>query len=135
VTPGDDRTEAEVIATAMLARGIPADIVLTEDGATNTGENVVLSLPILEARIGLRNIDSVIALGKHCTSIRYLMTLERHWPDVRKTLAPVNYYGHPSEDWHRHPASRARVLSEWRKIGPYKEAGFIVDWHAWKSER
>jgi len=130
LTPGDDRTEAEVISTAIMARGVPGDVILTERSATNTGENVVLSLPILEKGIGLQNIESVIALGKHCTSIRYLMTLQRYWPEVRKTLMPVNYYGHPLEDWHRHPVSRARVLSEWRKIAPYKEAGFIVDWTA-----
>ena len=83
-TPGDDRTEAEVISAAMMAAGVPADIILTEAAATNTGENVAFSLPILEARIGVKSSGSVISLGKHSTSVRYLMRLQRYWPDVRK---------------------------------------------------
>jgi hypothetical protein len=73
-------------------------------------------------------IGSLIAVGKHCTSVRYLMTLQRHWPEVRKVLVPVSRYGHPANQWHLHPASRERVLSEWRKLGPYKKPGFIADW-------
>lgn len=130
LTPGDARTEAEVISAGMRQCGVPSEIILTEQRAANTGENVIFSLPIIDARIDRREIKSVIALGKHCTSVRYLMTLQRHWPEVRKMLAPVGYYGHPVEDWHRHPKSRERVLSEWRKIEPYKQAGFIADWPA-----
>ena len=40
VTPGSDRSECEIIAGAMVARGVPADIILREDCAMNTGENV-----------------------------------------------------------------------------------------------
>ena len=129
-TPGDDRTEAEVISEGLRAAGVPEEVILTEHAATNTGENVIFSLPIIDSHLGRANIRSVIALGKHSTSVRYLMTLERHWPQVRKMLAPVSYYGHPPEDWPRHPATREKVLSEWRKLRPYKEAGFIADWSA-----
>lgn len=128
LTPGDDRTEAEVISSAMVARGVPASVILTEHQASNTGENVIFSLPIIDAEIGRAKVGSVIALGKHCTSIRYLMTLQRHWPEVRKMLVAVNYYPHPAGEWHRHLVSRQRVLSEWSKLEPYKAAGFIVDW-------
>jgi uncharacterized SAM-binding protein YcdF (DUF218 family) len=128
LTPGDERTEAEVISEGMKRAGVPAEVILTEHRASNTGENVIFSLPIIDARIDRQRVSSVIALGKHCTSVRYLMTLQRHWPEVRKMLVAVNYYGHPAEDWHRHPRSRERVLREWRKIEPYKQAGFIADW-------
>lgn len=126
-TPGDEQDEATVLSRRMIEEGVPAEVILTEHAATNTGENVVFSLPILERRIGLANIGSVIALGKVCTSIRYLMTLQRHWPQVRKMLWPVNYFGHPVAGWPRHPLARARVLGEWRKIEPYKAAGYIAD--------
>ena len=126
-TPGGDADEATVLKELMIEAGVPAEAILTEHAATNTGENVILSLPILNRRIGLSNIASVIALGKVCTSIRYLMTLQRHWPQVRKMLWPVNYFGHPVADWPDHPLARGRVLSEWRKIEPYRAAGFIAD--------
>jgi len=127
MTPGDEADEATVLSRLMVEAGIPAEVILTEHAATNTGENVILSLPILERRIGLANIASVIALGKVCTSIRYLMTLQRHWPAVRKMLWPVNYFDHAVAEWPHHPVSRHRVLAEWRKIEPYKAAGFIAD--------
>ena len=126
-TPGGDADEATVLKRLMIEAGVPAEVILTEHAATNTGENVIFSLPILDRRIGLSNIASVIALGKVCTSIRYLMTLQRHWPQVRKMLWPVNYFGHPVVDWPDHPLARGRVLSEWRKIEPYRAAGFIAD--------
>ena len=126
-TPGGEADEATVLKRLMVQAGIPAEVILTEHAATNTGENVILSLPILERRLGLASIGSLIALGKVCTSIRYLMTLQRHWPEVRKMLWPVNYFGHPVHEWPQHVVARARVLNEWRKIEPYKAAGFIAE--------
>src|SRR5204863_1380956 len=81
--------EAFVLHRAIVAAGVQSEVIAIEARATNTGENVLFSLPILEQRIGLKNIRSLIALGKVCTSVRYLMTLQRHWPEVRKMLYPV----------------------------------------------
>ena len=102
--------------------------ILTEHRATNTGENVIFSLPILEARLGLANIHSLIALGKATTSVRYLMTLHRHWPQVRKMLVTVNHLPYPMEEWPKHPELRDKVLAEWRKVAAYRDLGFISDW-------
>jgi uncharacterized SAM-binding protein YcdF (DUF218 family) len=126
-TPGGDEDEATVIARQMIAAGVPGEAILTEHRATNTGENVILSLPILEARIGLARIGSLIALGKTATSARYLMTLQRHWPAVRKMLVTVNHLPHPMADWPSHPVARDKVLTEWRKIEDYRARGFIAD--------
>ena len=120
--------EAFVLQRGIVQAGVPDDAVLLEPRATNTGENVIFSLPIIDARIGLKNICSVIALGKVCTSVRYLMTLQRHWPEVKKMLFAVNYFGHPIERWPQHAVTRARILREWHKLKPYKQAGFIADW-------
>jgi hypothetical protein len=67
VTPGSDRSECAVIKPLMVQGGVPADRILEEHRATNTGENVLFSLPILEAAIGLKNIKSVICLGNTWT--------------------------------------------------------------------
>src|SRR5882724_5974605 len=55
ITPGDHRSECEIIKAAMVARGVPAERILEEHRAQNTGENVIFSLPIIEAQIGLAN--------------------------------------------------------------------------------
>src|ERR1039457_5793954 len=63
VTPGSGRSECEIIKAAMVARGIPPERILEEHRSTNTGENVIFSLPILGSALGLNNIRSVICLG------------------------------------------------------------------------
>jgi uncharacterized SAM-binding protein YcdF (DUF218 family) len=128
VTPGSTLSECEVIKTSMVARGIPAECILEEHRATNTGENVMFSLPVLEAAIGLKNIRSVICLGNTWTARRYPMTLHRHWPEVEKMLISVDSFETPLALWHTDPDFRARILSEWDKIEPYKAKGFIAEW-------
>ena len=128
VTPGSPRSECEIIKAAMIASGIPPERILEEHRATNTGENVIFSLPIIEAAIGLANIRSVIGLGNSWTARRYPMTLHRHWPEVEKMLITVDSFATPLALWHTDPAFRIRVLSEWDKIEPYKAKGFIAEW-------
>jgi uncharacterized SAM-binding protein YcdF (DUF218 family) len=128
VTPGSPCTECEIIKAAMVARGIPPERILEEHRALNTGENVIFSLPIIEAQIGLANINSVICLGNTWTARRYCMTLQRHWPEVEKMLITVDSFETPRALWHTDANFRRRVLSEWDKIEPYKARGFIAEW-------
>jgi len=127
-TQGNPRTECSLIKAGMVEGGVPAELILEEHRATNTGENVVFGLPVIEAALGLASIESVICLGKICTARRYPMTLHRHWPEVDKMLVTVNPYAVPVERWHTDPLFRARVLAEHAKIEPYKAEGFIADW-------
>jgi len=127
-TQGLARTECAIIKQGMVTGGVPAELILEEHRATNTGENVLFSLPVIDAALGRQNITSVICLGKICTARRYPMTLHRHWPEVDKMLVTINPFATPVERWHTDPAFRARVLQEWRKIEPYRAKGFIADW-------
>ena len=130
VTPGSHLTECEIIKTAMAARGIPSERILEENRALNTGENVVFSLPIIDAALGLARLRSVICLGNSWTARRYPMTLQRHWPQVEKMLITVDAFDVPRSLWHTDAEFRRRVLSEWDKIEPYKASGFIAEWPA-----
>ncbi|MET4357871.1 uncharacterized SAM-binding protein YcdF (DUF218 family) [Bradyrhizobium sp. RT9b] len=130
VTPGSEQSECTIIKAAMVAAGIPADLILEEHRAMNTGENVIFSLPIIDAALGLRNIRSVICLGNTWTARRYPMTLHRHWPDVEKMLLTVDSFATPRALWHTNVEFRRRVLHEWDKIEPYKARGFIAEWPA-----
>jgi len=128
LTHGSDLTECGIIKDGLVSRGVPADLILEEHRATNTGENVIFSLPIIESKIGLSKIRSVICLGNLWTSRRYPMTLHRHWPDPEKMLVVVNHYDTPNDLWHTNAELCSRVLSEWNKIEPYKASGFIAEW-------
>jgi len=128
ITPGSERSECAIIADAMISRGIPRELILREDRAMNTGENVIFSLPVIDAALGLANIRSVICLGNSWTARRYPMTLHRHWPEVEKMLVTVDSFATPRARWHTDPEFTRRILSEWDKIEPYREKGFIADW-------
>jgi uncharacterized SAM-binding protein YcdF (DUF218 family) len=128
ITPGSTLSECEIIKAALVARGIPAEKILEEHRSLNTGENVIFSLPIIDAALGLNNIRSVICLGNTWTARRYPMTLHRHWPEVEKMLVMVDSFETPRPLWHTDPEFRRRILLEWDKIEPYKAKGFIADW-------
>ena len=128
VTPGSALSECEIMTEAMIARGIPADIILREDRANNTGENVILSLPVIDAALGLKNIRRVICLGNSWTARRYPMTLHRHWPEVEKMLVMVDSFATPRRLWHTDAEFSRRMLAEWDKLEPYMAKGFIAEW-------
>ena len=128
ITPGADRSECDIIAGAMIARGIPAEAILREDRAMNTGENVIFSLPVIDAALGLKNIRGVICLGNSWTARRYPMTLHRHWPGVEKMLVTIDCFATPRALWHTDPEFARRILCEWDKIEPYKAKGFVAEW-------
>jgi uncharacterized SAM-binding protein YcdF (DUF218 family) len=130
VTAGSHRSECEFIKALMVAGGIPSDRILEEHRATNTGENVMFSLPIIEASLGQKNIRSVICLGNTWTARRYPMTLHRHWPEVEKMLITIDSFAVPRALWHTDPEFRRRMLREWDKIEPYRARGFIAEWPA-----
>jgi uncharacterized SAM-binding protein YcdF (DUF218 family) len=128
VTPGSSLSECAVIKAAMVQGGVPSARILEEDRATNTGENVIFALPVIDAAIGLKNIRSMICLGNTWTARRYPMTVHRHWPEVEKMLITIDSFATPRERWHTDPEFSRRVLAEWDKIEPYKAKGFIADW-------
>ena len=128
VTPGGARSECEIIKAEMAARGIPPERILEEHRAQHTGENVIYSLPVIDAALGLASIRSVICLGNTWTARRYAMTLHRHWPEVEKMLVTVDGFKTPRALWHTDAEFSRRMLHEWDKIEPYKARGFIAEW-------
>ncbi|MGZ5198365.1 MAG: YdcF family protein [Telluria sp.] len=124
-TRGKQETEADVIGERLLQLGVPAEVMILEKSATNTGENVIFSRQKLGETIALAEIKSVLVIGKICSLRRYLMTLERHWPGLVTSACPVNYFGVAREHWHTHDVFRARVLAEFEKIPLYLQRDFL----------
>ena len=124
-TGGQPRSEAELIGERLVELGMPASSLILETAATNTGENVILGRAAVAQSMDLASVRSVLVIGKVCSTRRYLMTLQRHWPGLRMSVCPVNYFGVPVERWHEHEEFRARVLSEFGKIPAYLDQGFL----------
>ena len=70
VTGGLRRSECEVIKALMVERGVPAERILEEHRATNTGENVIFSLPVIEAAVGLKAIRPSRETSQPIASLR-----------------------------------------------------------------
>jgi uncharacterized SAM-binding protein YcdF (DUF218 family) len=124
-TGGQARPEAEVIAERLVQLGMPREALILETAATNTGENVIFSRRKAEETIGLDSIKSLLVIGKVCSMRRYLMTLERHWPQPQRFACAVNYFGVERECWHEHEEFRSRVLSEFEKIPEYLHLDYL----------
>ena len=96
VTPGSEHLGMRQSSRRRWSRAaFPLTIILREHRAMNTGENVIFSLPVIDAALGLHNIRSVICLGNSWTARRYPMTLHRHWPEVEKMLVMVDSFATP----------------------------------------
>lgn len=121
------QTEANYIAALLMEKKVPARAILRENKATNTGENVRFSLPILDKEIGLDKIGSVIAIGKVYAARRYLMTLERWLPGRELISAPVNdFLATEKQHWDRHPRFSRVVREQIRRIPDYMEKDFLA---------
>ncbi|MEW7848759.1 YdcF family protein [Massilia aurea] len=119
--------EADVIAARLIALGVPDSVLIRETEAMNTGENVRFGRARVADVMDLAAIRSIVVIGKICSTRRYLMTLQRHWPGPTLSVFAVNYFGTPAERWHEHDEFRARVLGEFDKIPRYLAQGFLEE--------
>lgn len=126
-TGGIARSEAAIIGEELVRLGIPESILILEHAASNTGENVIYGRQKVAETMDVSAVRSVLVIGKVCSTRRYLMTLQRHWPGLLMSTSPVNYFGVPVERWHEHDEFRARVLAEYEKIPIYLQQGFLED--------
>jgi len=119
--------EADDIADKLVKKGVPEKDIIRERRATNTGENVLFSKPLIDQKIGLHNVHSILAVGSIIASRRFLMTLERHWPEPHKMMAPANPFRAPTDKWYTLKLFRQKVLKEYDKIPKYLKCGFIAE--------
>lgn len=127
VATDDGRLECDRMRDRLVKMGVPEDKIIVENQATNTGENVTYGMKLLDKKMGLKNIESLIGIGQIHASRRFVMTLEKHWPDVIKMFSTPNYYPVKREDWHKDKNFKTDVMREFNKIAPYKKNGFIAE--------
>jgi uncharacterized SAM-binding protein YcdF (DUF218 family) len=106
--------------------GVPAQQILIENQATNTGENVRFSRALLEAR-GI-HIDKVILVQKPYMERRSYATFQRFWPEkkviVTSPQIPYEAYSLPHLD-------KTQVISilvgDLQRIKLYPQLGFQIE--------
>jgi len=119
------RTEAETFADVAVSRGVPRKAILLESRSTNTGENVVFSRELLEAR-GIRP-RRIILVQKPYMERRAYATFLRRWPgpEVRVASPPI-----PFDDYFTPDLPRDLVINilvgDVQRMTLYAERGFQV---------
>jgi len=122
------KNEALEMSKKLIAFGIRDEDIILENMSTNSLENVLFSKKIIDEKLGLNNIKSIIVIVKHYHSRRALMTLKKHFPkNIKIILATYEVYGFNKNNWFESEAGREKVLGEWDKILRYTEKGNIEE--------
>ena len=122
--------EADEMLKELVALSIPRECVLIENRSTNTLENVLFSIEIIEKELGLKNIKSIIAVVKNYHARRALMTLKKHLPETIKLFSAPYFsphYAFTKNNWFETDAGKEKVLEEVRKIDTYMKKGDIAE--------
>ncbi|MEV0012283.1 YdcF family protein [Streptomyces sp. NPDC047973] len=82
------RGEAEHYRERAVELGVPAEVILVEPNARNTGENIRLSRQLLE-REGV-DVSSVLLVSKPYEERRAYATARKLWPDVEIVSASAS---------------------------------------------
>ncbi len=119
--------EADRFYKQGIKLGIPEKNFLLEREATNTKENIINSMPIIEEAIGFKNIKKIMFVCKAFHTRRVLMTAKKFFPEN------IEYYFLPiigeknirKDNWWKNKVSETRVLEELCRIGEYALKGDI----------
>ncbi|MBR6027980.1 MAG: YdcF family protein [Clostridia bacterium] len=108
-------SEAAWMRAQLMALGVPAEAILTEEQATFTWENALLSRRLTDS------LDLQVHIALLCCrpfhARRALMYYEAAFPETRLLAIPASEPGLNADDWHLTPEGRARVLGEVRRLG------------------
>jgi uncharacterized SAM-binding protein YcdF (DUF218 family) len=119
------KPEAEYFADIAMRMGVPAQHILIENQATNTGENIRYSRALLENH-GI-HIDQVILVQKPYMERRSFATFKRFWPEKRVIVTspqiPFESYALP----HLDAAQVIHIMvGDLQRIKLYPQLGFQI---------
>jgi len=116
-------TEAEAMARVARQRGVPAEAILIEKRATNTGENIRYSRELL-ADVK-RNPATAIAVQKPYMQRRCIAALEVQWPEIsfRMSSPPLDFDKYCSADLPPRLVIEAMV-GDFQRLIEYPALGF-----------
>ena len=118
---------AIIMRDGLIEHGIPPHAISVQSKSTNTYEDVVLSLNLINAHSPLQTISF---LSKSHHSGRCLRTLRKQFPDL--TLHAITYDAEydgvkiSRGTWHQTQTSRSRVYGEYLRIKKYASKGDIA---------
>jgi len=122
--------EGEALTEEAIKLGVPRKNILIENKSSNTLENVLFSLKVIDKKIGLQNIHIITAVVKNYHARRALMTLRKHVPAHIKLKAAAyisEHYLFTKNNWAESKLGREKVLEEVDNIKKYLAKGDLAE--------
>lgn len=119
---------AHILRDKFISFGIPDEKILVQARSTNTMEDVIFGLKILEAH-HIKPLRIAFLCKAHHSG-RCLLTMRRFFPG--RELFPITYtavYDNipvAPENWQAHPLARSRAYGEYLRILKYSNRGDIA---------
>ncbi|CAM4060789.1 YdcF family protein [Lederbergia lenta] len=125
---GNSLPEAILLKNKAMAFGIPEKDILVETISTNTKENILSSLIILDRHFELHKVRRLLIVTASYHMRRTHLTLKTYMPSwIECTLCPANDENTKKDNWFKNPYGRHRVIDESNKLIKYIKQGAIVD--------
>ncbi|MFA6254026.1 MAG: YdcF family protein [Candidatus Paceibacterota bacterium] len=132
--------EAVVFGDIALKKGVPADKIILEPKASNTGDNIVFVKKLL-AEKGL-NLKSFILVQKPYMERRTFATFKKQWPEAEclVTSPQVSYGEYFNGDEEYRDKFVNVMVGDLQRIKEYPKLGFQIEqeipdeiWQAYKG--
>lgn len=134
------KTEAEIFADVLVAKGVPLKKILIEPKASNTEENIRFVRALIQEKSLIAR--TLIAVQKPYMERRTWATLQRVWPEVEwmVTSPQLSYEtymetGDKSKQWFIES-----LVGDLQRIREYPKRGFSLEqdipdqvWRAWEE--
>lgn len=122
--------ESEEMEKLAIQLGISSHDILIENKSTNTLENVIFSIPIIDREIGLEKIKTITAIVKNYHSRRAVMTLRKHLPahiQIKASAYDSENDKFSSDAWFKTTQGKEKIFEEIEKIKQYLEKGDLAE--------
>lgn len=128
VWDGFDQPEAELLRVRAIELGIPDKDILIENISTNSKENVLSSLLVLDREFNLQNIKRLLIVTNTYYMRRMYLTLRTYMPNwIKFSFCSVNDKTTKVDNWFQYPYGRKRVETESNKLISYVKEGILID--------
>jgi hypothetical protein len=117
----DGKFEAgEMVQHIMSKNIIQRSRILPEGGAQSTLDNIIYSLREIKERLGIEQVDSIMAIAHFIHMPRVLRTIARQAPDAR--IYPFSYETSDltKDNWYKSDAGWEFVIDEDSKLMHYE---------------
>jgi uncharacterized SAM-binding protein YcdF (DUF218 family) len=117
--------EADRFARIARDKGVPAEVILVENESTNTGENILFTQRLLNAK-GL-NPDSFLLVQKPYMERRSYATFKKHWPDKELivTSPRISFEDYPTPEIPLEKVIHI-LVGDLQRIRIYPDRGFQI---------